>query len=416
MRISTNQFYLRNTTNIINRQSDVNQSILNISKGKRVITAGDDSVATNSILNIRQEQALLKQYKKNIDFADSRINVQESAMKSAENVMFRIKDLVIQANSVGNDKSARQAVADELKERKKELLSLANSRDESGSYVFGGFKTQNPPFESQSDKSVKYQGDNGQRETNVGPGVRVATSDPGDKVFMNIKNSTGDFRPTYQLNAGIDNVDRAILTEASISDRSSYVPAGNPDKYSINFATMTGGQMGVTVTDSTGAQRYPTPPTAAAPYVAGDTISFNGVSATLKKTPQNGDSIELTPQKEVDVFSVVQDAINWLEKPNGAGVKEAQRQLEIGHILGDIDKIQIGFGGVRAEIGARLQITESQDKRHEDYNLTIEKSRTALEDLDMVEAISTFERQKLSLQASQTAFSQIQRMSLLNHL
>ncbi|WP_435274299.1 flagellar hook-associated protein FlgL [Psychrobium sp. nBUS_13] len=416
MRISTNQFYHRNTTNIIERQSSVNQSILNISEGKRVITAGDDAVATNSILNIRQEQALLKQYQTNIDFADSRINVQESAMKSAEDVMFRIKDLVLQGNSVSNDDAARQAIADELKERKEELLSLANSRDESGSYVFGGFQTNNPPFEEQANSDVVYHGDNGQRETNIGPGVKVATSDSGDKIFMEIASSTGDFRPTYNLNAGIDNIDRAILTDASISDRANYVPVGTPDDYSINFATMASGEMGVTVIDSAGTQQYPLLPQPAAPYVAGDTITFNGVSATLKNTPQDGDSISITPEPDVDIFGVIEDAISWLESGNGVGVDEAQRQLDVGHILGDIDQIQIELGGVRAEIGARLQITESQNNRHEDYNLTIEKSRSALEDLDMVEAISVFEQQKLSLQAAQTAFSQVQNMNLLNFL
>jgi len=416
MRISTSQFYLRNTTNIINRQSDVNQSVLNISEGKRVITAGDDSVASNSILNIRQEQALIKQYQTNITFADSRINVEESAMKSAESVMFRVKDLIIQGNSIGNDDSARQAIADELKQRFEELVSLGNSRDESGSYVFGGFQTQNPPFEIQSDSSVAYLGDRGQRLTNIGPGIQTATSDSGDEIFMKNKNSTGDFRPTYNLNAGIDNIDRAILTQAEISERANYVPVGNPDDYTIDFATMPSGVMGMSVKDTLGNQVYPTLPLLQAAYVAGETVSFNGISTTIKKTPQDGDSITMTPKSETDMFSVIQDSIAWLEKPNGTGVDEAQRQLEVGHIIADIDQIQIELGGIRAEIGSRLQVTESQKDRHEDYNLTIEKSRSALEDLDMVSAISIFEQQKLSLQASQTAFSQIQNMSLLNFL
>lgn len=411
MRISTNQFYQRNTTNIVDRQSDVNQSILNLSEGKRVITAGDDAVAANSILNIRQEQALIKQYQTNITFADSRTNVQESAMKSAENVMFRVKDLVIKGNSIGNDDSARQAIADELKERQKELISLANSRDESGSYVFGGFQTTNAPFELQSDSSVNYLGDRGQRLTNIGLGVQVATSDPGDKIFMEISNSTGDFKPTYNLNPGVDNIDRAILNSAEISDRANYVPVGTPDDYTISFATLASGEMGMSISDTLGNQVYP--PT---PYVSGDEVTFNGISTSVTRTPQNGDSITITPQTDVDVFSVISDAINWLEQPNGSGVDEAQRQLDVGHIIGNMDQIQIELGGIRAGIGARLQVTESQKDRHLDYDLTLEKSRSALEDLDMVSAISIFERQKISLQASQTAFSQVQNMNLLNFL
>lgn len=416
MRISTNQFYLRNTTNIIDRQSDVNQSILNLSSGKRVETAGDDVVATNSILNIRQEQALISQYQTNITFAESRLNVEESSISTAEDVMFRVKDLIIQGNSIGNDDTARQAIADELTQRFDELVSLANSRDESGSYVFGGFETETPPFEVQSDSSVNYIGDRGERVTNIGPGVQVKTSDSGESVFMKIENNLGDFSPEYNLNSGIDNVDRARVTQSEISDRSSYIPVGSPDDYTINFATMASGEIGVSVFDSSNTQVFPTLPATEEAYVAGQEISFNGISTTITDTPQDGDSITLTPETDVDVFSVIQDAITWLEEPNGVGVDEAQRQLDIGHILADIDQIQIELGSVRANIGSRLQLADSQSERHLDYNITIETSRSALEDLDLVSAISIFEQQKLSLQASQTAFSQVQDLSLLNFI
>lgn len=416
MRISTNQFYLRNTTNIIDRQSDVNQSILNLSSGKRVETAGDDVVATNSILNIRQEQALISQYQTNITFAESRLNVEESSISTAEDVMFRVKDLIIQGNSIGNDDTARQAIADELTQRFDELVSLANSRDESGSYVFGGFETETPPFEVQSDSSVNYIGDRGERVTNIGPGVQVKTSDSGESVFMKIENNLGDFSPEYNLNSGIDNIDRARVTQSEISDRSSYIPVGSPDDYTINFATMASGEIGVSVFDSSNTQVFPTLPATEEAYVAGQEISFNGISTTITDTPQDGDSITLTPETDVNVFSVIQDAITWLEEPNGVGVDEAQRQLDIGHILADIDQIQIELGSVRANIGSRLQLADSQSERHLDYNITIETSRSALEDLDLVSAISIFEQQKLSLQASQTAFSQVQDLSLLNFI
>lgn len=416
MRISTNQFYNLNTQNILNRQSDVNQSVLNISEGKRVLTASDDVVAATSILNIKQEISLTEQYQSNITFADSRIAVEETTLQTAEEVMFRVKDLVLQGNSVANDDASRKAIADELEARFEEMLSLANTRDESGSYVFGGYQNQSAPFEEQSDGSVIYHGDRGQRMTNVGPGVQVPTSDSGEKLFMSVSNSVGDFRPSYQLNAAHDEVERAIVTDVDITDRASYVPAGNPDDYTIGFAAMPSGEMGVTVTDSLGAQVYPTPPQTQAPYVSGDTISFNGIETVIKKAPQDGDSITLTPQTQVDTFSVIRDAIDWLKSDNGVGVDEASRQLELGHIIGDIDEVQKRLSNVRADIGARMQVTESQSERHLDYTLTIEKSRSALEDLDMVEAISAFERQKLSLQASQSAFSQVQGMSLLNYL
>lgn len=418
MRISTNQFYSKNTHNIVERQSQVNSSIQNLSEGKRVSTAADDSVAANSILNIRQEQALTNQFRTNINFAESRINVEENALQSAENVMFRVKDLILQGNSPANDDAARAAIANELEARFDELLSLANTRDESGSYVFGGFQTNNPPFERQSDNSVNYLGDKGQRLTNVGPGVQVATSDSGDKLFMNIPNAVGDFKPTYNLapnaNPLVDEpIDRAVVTSAVIGDRANYVK----DDYTINFSrNATTDEMELAIFDSGATQVYPNLPTTAAAFVAGEPISFNGVEVVISQQPQDGDSIELSVQDSVDIFSTIAQAVSWLKQPNGSGLDEAQRQLDIGHIIADIDSIQLKLGTVRAEIGTRLQLTESQLNRHLDYDLTLEKSRASLEDLDMVEAISEFERQKLALQASQTAFSQVQNMSLLNHL
>lgn len=409
MRISTTQFYSLNTENIMQRQSDVNQSVLNLSEGKRVLTTADDVVAATSIMNIKQEQALTAQYQTNITFADSRISVEETSLQSAEEVMFRVKDLILQGNSVANDADARKAIADELEARFDEMLSLANTRDESGSFIFGGYQTESAPFEEQSDGSVVYHGDRGQRMTNVGPGVQVATSDSGEKLFMTVDNSVGDFRPTYALNPAFDEVERTIVSDVDIAQPASYVA----DDYKIDFAEFPAlsGQMVVTVTDSSSNIVYPQ-----TPYVSGETINFNGIDLTLKREPQDGDSITITPQDKVDTFSVIRDAIDWLNSPNGTGVDEAKRQLDLGHIIGDIDQVQKRLSNVRADIGARMQLTESQNERHLDYNLTIEKSRSALEDLDMVEAISQFERQKLSLQASQTAFSQVQGMSLLNFL
>ena len=420
MRISTSQFYSRNTTNIISRQSELNQTLNNLSEKKRVITAGDDSVATNSILNIRQEQAMTKQYQTNINFAESRINVQETAMQTAENVVMRVKELFLQGNSVANDDSSRKALADELTARFDELLSLSNSRDESGSYIFGGFQTNTPPFELQSDELVVYSGDKGQRLTNVGPGVTVATSDSGQKVFMEIPIAVGDFNPTYQLAANtnplIDEpIDRAIVKSAVISDRANYVA----DDYTINFTrNATSNEMEFSVVDSSTppVQVFPALPATSEPYVAGKEISFNGVSVVIDKKPQDGDTIELKRQDKQDIFSTMTQAIAWLKSGNGQGLAEAKRQLDFGHIVANIDEISIKLGNVRAEIGTRLQLTESQRERHLDYDLTLEKSRSGLEDLDMVKAISMFEQQKLALTASQTAFSKVQGMSLLNYL
>ena len=416
MRVSTFQMYQKNTSNILNNQSNVNQSVLQISEGKRVITAKDDSVAANSILNYQQEKAVTEQYQRNITFADSRLNLEETALKSAETTMMSVKELMLQANNGAYDQSDRDAIANELEVRFDELLSLANSKDESGNYVFAGYEGETKPFVKQPDGTVNYVGDSGQRTTTVGNGVSVPTSDPGNDVFMAVPNPSGDFTANYTLNSANEQQERGILKSATIADRGNYVPVAANDTYDVDFVDVAG-NVEVRVTDSSGTQRYPIPPMTSAGFTPGDPINFNGIEVVVDGQPQAGDQIQLVPEKEKDVFSVMRDAINWLKTPlPSEGAAAVESQLEYGQILDDIGASQIKFDSTRAQIGARLQLTDSQDNIHEDYLITVESARSELEDLDMVEAITEFERQKLALQASQSAFSQVQNLTLLNYL
>lgn len=416
MRVSTLQFYQRSTNSILNTQSNANQSVLQISDGKRVQTAKDDVVAANSILNFRQEKAVTEQYQRNITFAESRIALEETSLQSSESVMLRVKELVLQSNSGAIDQTDRQAIANELEARFDELLALANTRDESGNYVFAGYESEAVPFIKRPDGLVQYMGDNGQRETTVGNGVSVSTSDPGSKVFMAIPNALGDFSAGYNLNTAFDEQGRGMVNSARIADRANYVPAAANDSYNIDFVDVAG-SLEVTVSDATGTQRFPALPATSAPFAAGDTLAFNGIEVVIEGTPQDGDQIQLAPEKEKDVFSVIRDAINWLETPLPAdGAAAVESQLAVGTIIDDIGNSQIHFDSVRAQLGARLQITENQENIHQDYIITVDTAKGSLEDLDMVEAITEFERQKLALQASQSAFSQVQGLSLLNFL
>ena len=71
---------------------------------------------------------------------------------------------------------------------------------------------------------------------------------------------------------------------------------------------------------------------------------------------------------------------------------------------------------VRAQIGGRLNVLDSQDNVNQDFKLSIESTKSQIEDIDMAEAISRFNLQIVSLQAAQQAFVKVQGLSLFNHL
>jgi flagellar hook-associated protein 3 FlgL len=160
-------------------------------------------------------------------------------------------------------------------------------------------------------------------------------------------------------------------------------------------------------------------PTPAPSFVPGEIYSFNGVEIQIDGEPNIGDSLTLNSQEEVDMFATLRELIDWLKAPGEDGINpdaisKQQRQIDIGHLIDDIDSIAIHISSSRGTIGARLNTVETQQNVNAEYILTLQTAKTPLEDLDYTTAITEFERQKVALQAAQTAFTQVQGLSLFN--
>lgn len=84
--------------------------------------------------------------------------------------------------------------------------------------------------------------------------------------------------------------------------------------------------------------------------------------------------------------------------------------------LSQIDTALNRILDVRSQIGARLNVIDSQNEINQDFLLSIQQTKSQVEDLDMAEAISQFNLQIVSLQAAQQAFIRVQSLSLFDRL
>jgi flagellar hook-associated protein 3 FlgL len=83
--------------------------------------------------------------------------------------------------------------------------------------------------------------------------------------------------------------------------------------------------------------------------------------------------------------------------------------LNLERILENVSSVQASIGSRRVELASLTNASEA-------LNLHYKERISDLEDLDYVEAISTFIQQQTQLEAAQSSFAKMTSLSLFNYL
>lgn len=401
MRVSTAQFYYQNSLLLTNKQSSVNEQIKYLSEGKRVLTAKDDAVAYGTLSGYKDEQKSIEKYQRNITQAQNRNTLQETSFSTAEGLMQQLKQSFVQANNGTLTDEDLKALADLSTNNLEEMLSVANSKDETGGYIFAGYQIDKEPFVLQADNSVKYFGDNGIRELQIGQNVMVDINQSGDDAFEKIKNPIGDFSATYNANSSGISVSRAVIV-----DPGAYDVTTSPPDYNFNFTSSTD----LIVTDNNGATVFST-----SSYISGQIVAFNGVEVQVSGNPLPGDDFDIKPQENISIFDSIKAAIDWMNQGATSSTPE-QRQVDYEEISNQLNNALNQMTSRRTDAGVRMQLIENQENNLFDKELILASGSSRIEDLDFAKAISTFEQSQVALQAAQQSFVQVKNLSLFNYI
>ena len=236
MRISTQAFFQRSTTSILESQAKTSQLNVRLAEGKRVLYAADDPVAAASIQRLKQTISVNTQYVKNIEIADAANAQEESTLGQMVNILQRVRELLVSAGDGIYSVENLDTVAQELEELKEGLLGLANTRDGNSEYIFAGFDVDTQPFQVNEFGTVEYFGDRGVRQLQVGSGVDAAINDSGFDVLMNLNSGNGSFNSTI----GAGNTGSGVIDQGVVFDPAT---ASNfqGEEYSIQITEPGGG-------------------------------------------------------------------------------------------------------------------------------------------------------------------------------
>ncbi|MGV8886552.1 MAG: flagellar hook-associated protein 3 [Pseudomonas sp.] len=286
MRISTAQFYESSAANYQKNFANVVKSSEEASSLVRVNTAADDPVGASRLLQLGQQASMLDQYAANTNTLKATLGTAESVMTSINNVLTRAKELAVSAGNAGYTDADRQTTAAELGQIEEQLLSLMNSKDENGKYIFSGSKGDTAPFSRNNDGTYSYNGDQVTLDLAIGDTMSMATNSTGWDAFQQAINTS---RSQVTMTAPAVNDNRVVLSNGQVSSDVAYnskFRSGEP--YTVEFASGTQ----LKITDSAGndvtseaSQGGALDPTSK----AGQAVSFRGVELTLNLNLQTGD-------------------------------------------------------------------------------------------------------------------------------
>lgn len=191
MRIGTLQLFRQGLGSMLEQQSALSTTQIQLSTGKRVNTPSDDPTGAAQLLGLSETIKLTEQYQLNIQQLQTNLPLEDSALGSVVDGLQRAKELAIQGINATNNAEDRDAIAKEIRQISAQVLGLANAKNGNGEYLFSGYQGKVIPFSDNGAGVYSYAGDQGQRELQIGAERRVAGGDSGLDVFMKIKDASG---------------------------------------------------------------------------------------------------------------------------------------------------------------------------------------------------------------------------------
>jgi len=397
MRISTFWMQQSAVNAMLDQQAQVAQTQLQVSTGRRIQSPSDDPAGAAQALSLSHADAANSQYQRNIDAANSRLGNEDQTLSSVSDLLGRVRTLALEGVNGTLGADDRKNVATEIRQRLAQLVSLANTKDANGEYIFAGNATHTQPF-VQNGGAVNYVGDQGQRSIAIAPGQTVATGDPGSDVFQNIPAGNGYF----SVAASPTNTGTAVSGATTVSDIAQW----DRGSYQIRFTAPDAYE----VVDGSNAV------VSSGSYTSGDTISFRGVEIGFTGTPDAGDSYSVAPSGSKDIFSTLSDIADALEAPNFTPHDNAVMTETLGRSIQNLDQASDRIVDVRARIGARINTADDQQNLNASVGVDLKSALSKVQDTDYASAVSTLNLQMTGLQAAQAAYVKVQGLSLFNFL
>ena len=211
MQISTNLMFDRAIAQMGVTQDRLSKTQTQLSTTKQINKPSDAPDQAATITRLKSAIDRQNAYVSTINSVKDKLSQQETAASNATDVLTRLKELTIQAANDTYSGVDRKSIDLEVRQLRDQLLSLANTQDVNGNFIFSGSRVGKQAFATDENGKLVYQGDQTVSATGVGDQSAVdinrSGTNPFDKIVRldesNKKMAVGFFQVIDDLSAAL---------------------------------------------------------------------------------------------------------------------------------------------------------------------------------------------------------------------
>jgi len=199
LRVTNSTIYDRITTQLAQQQTRLALTQEKLTTGRNFLRPSDAPDQVAALDRLESSVRETEQFTSNVERIKDKLNFQELSINSIHEELIRAKELLIQGANGTMDANLRLSMAIELESIYESVAAIGNQKDIDGSYLFSGYKQDNPPFDVNAnplDPNIgfngMYKGDDEVQVIGIDRSYMLSVGMPGSQLFSGFEDSSGN--------------------------------------------------------------------------------------------------------------------------------------------------------------------------------------------------------------------------------
>jgi flagellar hook-associated protein 3 FlgL len=396
------------------REWYLNEASNRMSSQTRINNLRDDPMAASRSVRYQSEILRTDRYISNAGSVRDTYAVAEGYLRSAMDVLQRIRELAVEGANGTNDRSQMGYIGQEVDQLLGELLTIGNAQDQNGNYLFAGLRSQTRPFRTAEGRvpggasdvvvSVDYLGNGASNTVEISEDRDVEANFPGNFAF---------WAENQQIYSTVDASRYQVQTDSRISIDGTVIALSTGDTVSAVIARINDSGAPVRarldpVDNSLVLETTRSHQIQAEDLDGGTVLSDLGILArgTSARTPQNiAPSARVFGGSLFDMVIQLRDALfeGSTDKVGSSGLR-------------GIDSAISNLSGTLADLGAKDNRVETAGKRLEWVKPQLVSADSEARDLDLSQAVTELKMLEYGHEAALAAAARVLPQTLLDFL